>query len=93
MLETAEIDAECADISRETQEAYALESHQRSALRHAQVAGIFNYEIVPLAVRWAKAIKAIGVGELVDHVVSRDECHRPDITRDSLGVAKLFEVS
>ena len=46
MLETAEIVAERYGISREAQDAYALQSQQRTAA--AQAAGRFDAEIVPL---------------------------------------------
>ena len=46
MLETAEIVAERYEISRETQDEFALQSQQRTAA--AQAAGRFDAEIVPL---------------------------------------------
>ena len=49
MLETAEIVAERYGVSREAQDAYALQSQQRTAA--AQAAGRFDAEIVPLAAR------------------------------------------
>ena len=49
MLETAEIVSRRYGISREAQDAYALQSQQRTAA--AQAAGLFDAEIVPLAAR------------------------------------------
>ena len=82
MIETAEIVAERYGISREAQDAYALQSQQRTAT--AQASGKFDQEIVPLAVKWAQVDKATGETKLVDHVVSRDECNRADTTLESL---------
>src|ERR1700742_4731517 len=52
MIETAEIVAERYGISRERQDAYALQSQQRTAA--AQAAGRYKDEIVPLAVKMKK---------------------------------------
>lgn len=82
MLETAEVVAERYGISREAQDEYALQSQMRTAA--AQEAGLFNDEIVPLDVEWAKFDKASGETELVQHTVSRDECNRPSTTLESL---------
>ena len=82
MLETAEIVAERYDISRERQDGYALQSQQRTAA--AQAAGRFDAEIVPLAVRRAQVDPATRETVLVDHVVTRDECNRPETTLESL---------
>ena len=82
MLETAEIVAERYGISREAQDEYALKSQQRTAA--AQKAGLFDDEIVPLEVQWAKLSMASGNTEMVKHIVSKDECNRPETTLESL---------
>src|SRR5690606_37323182 len=78
MTETAEIVAERYGISRERQDAYALQSQQRTAA--AQAAGKYADEIVPLATKMKKVDKATGAESLVDVTVTRDECNRPDTT-------------
>jgi acetyl-CoA C-acetyltransferase len=82
MLETAEIVAERYGISREAQDQYAFESQMRTA--QAQAAGLFNDEIVPLAVQWGKPNKETGKVDMLDHVVTQDECNRPETTLASL---------
>jgi len=82
MIETAEIVADRHGITREAQDAYALQSQQRTAA--AQAAGRFDAEIVPLEVKWAQVDKATNETRLVDHVVARDECNRADTTLASL---------
>jgi len=82
MIETAEIVAERYGVTREAQDVYALQSQQRTAA--AQAAGRFDTEIVPLAVKWAQFDKSTNETRLVDHVVNRDECNRPDTTLASL---------
>ncbi|BFM14520.1 acetyl-CoA C-acyltransferase [Maricurvus nonylphenolicus] len=90
MLETAEVVAERYNISREAQDEYALQSQMRNAA--AQEARLFDEEIVPLAVEWAKFDKNSGETELVKHTVSRDECNRPDTTLESLSaLAPVFK--
>ena len=58
MLETAEIVAERYKISREAQDAYALQSQQRTVA--AQAAGRFEEEIAPLATVMIVTDKATG---------------------------------
>ena len=82
MLETAEIVAERYQISREDQDRYALESQRRTAA--AQQAGRFDAEIVPLPTKMKKIDKATGQESIVDSVVNRDECNRPDTTYEGL---------
>ena len=86
MIETAEIVAERYGISRERQDAYALESQKRTAA--AQAAGKFNDEIVPLATKMKKLDKATGAESMVDVTVSRDESNRPDTTLEGLAALK-----
>jgi acetyl-CoA C-acetyltransferase len=82
MLETAEIVAERYNITRERQDAYALESQRRTAA--AQQAQKFKDEIVPLKTRMKKTDKATGQDSIVDVTVDHDECNRPDTTLEGL---------
>ena len=82
MIETADIVAQRYGVSREAQDAYALGSQQRMAA--GQQAGIYADEIAPLAVQMKKVDRATGQESLVDAVVDRDECNRPDTTLEGL---------
>jgi acetyl-CoA acyltransferase len=82
---TAEKVAEKYKISREAQDAYALESQKRTA--KAQEAGYFKDEIVPMTVKMLKQDKATGTTTEVEVTVDRDECNRPDTTLE--GLARL----
>jgi acetyl-CoA C-acetyltransferase len=78
MLHTAEIVAERYGVDRETQDAFALLSQQRTAA--AQAAGIFAEEIVPLET--LQAIAGRETGEITRRVVTleKDEGNRPSTT-------------
>ncbi len=78
MIETAEVVAERYAISREAQDAYAFESQKRTAA--AQEAGKFADEIAPITVSTRRLDKASNTETLVEQVVARDECNRPDTT-------------
>ena len=82
MIETAEIVAERYKVSRERQDEYALESQRRTAA--AQQAQKFADEIVPMQTRMKKVDKATGTETIVDAVVDKDECNRPDTTLEGL---------
>jgi acetyl-CoA acyltransferase len=82
---TAEKVAEKYKISREAQDAYALESQKRTA--KAQEAGYFKDEIVPITVKYLKQDKATGTTTEVEVTVEKDECNRPDTTLE--GLARL----
>jgi len=82
MLETAEIVAERYQVSRDRQDAYALESQRRTAA--AQQAQKFKDEIVPLKTKMKKTDKATGQESIVDVIVDHDECNRPDTTLEGL---------
>lgn len=86
MIETAEIVAERYNVSRESQDQYALESQQRTAA--AQTAGKFDDEIVPLKAIWKKVDKATGQTSEVEVLVDRDECNRPETTLEMLAGLK-----
>jgi len=82
MIETAEVVAARYDVSRKRQDEYALESQRRTAA--AQQAQKFKDEIVPLATKMKKTDKATGTDSIVDAMVDRDECNRPDTTLEGL---------
>lgn len=84
MGQTAEIVAERYGISREAQDDFGLRSQQLYA--KAVTEGTIPDEIVPLAVKYAKKGDDGNV-VMVDQTVDRDECNRPDTTRD--GLARL----
>jgi acetyl-CoA C-acetyltransferase len=86
MIETAEVVAERYQISRERQDAYALESQRRTAA--AQQAQKFKDEIVPLKTKMKKVDKASGAESVVDYTVDHDECNRPDTTLEALQALK-----
>ena len=86
MIETAEIVAERYGVSRERQDAYALQSQQRTAA--AQVAEKYADEIVPLATKMKKIDKATGAESIVEVTVDHDECNRPDTTLEGLAALK-----
>ena len=82
MIETAELVSARYGVDRARQDEYALESQRRTAA--AQQAGRFKDEIVPLETKMKKIDKATGAESIVDYVVDRDECNRPDTTREGL---------
>lgn len=89
MGQTAEIVARRYNVSREEQDLYALQSQQRTA--KAQACGLFDDEIVPMAVKYRVEDKATGEVQILDGVVDRDDCNRPDTTLQSLaGLKPVF---
>ncbi|WP_201193059.1 thiolase family protein [Pseudomonas fluorescens] len=89
MGQTAEVVARRYHVSREAQDLYALQSQQRTA--QAQAAGLFDDEIVPMAVKYRVEDKATGQVQTLDGVVDRDDCNRPDTTLESLaGLKPVF---
>lgn len=89
MGQTAEIVARRYGVSREEQDLYALQSQQRTA--QAQAAGLFCDEIVPMAVKYRVEDKNTGQVQILDGVVDRDDCNRPDTTLESLaGLKPVF---
>jgi 3-oxoadipyl-CoA thiolase len=76
MPETAENVAEVYGISREMQDAFALQSQQRTA--RAQAAGYFAEEIVPVSVTGKKGTLSVNV----------DEHPRPDTTGAALAALR-----
>jgi len=71
MLETAERLAKRYQISREQQDAYALQSQQRAAI--AQAAGLFAAEMTPIEVSQAITDKDTGQTHLEPRTFSEDE--------------------
>ncbi|WP_027924093.1 thiolase family protein [Pseudomonas sp. URMO17WK12:I12] len=89
MGQTAEIVARRYNVSREAQDLYALQSQQRTA--KAQAAGLFDDEIVPMTVKYRVEDKATGQIQILDGIVDRDDCNRPDTTLESLaGLKPVF---
>ncbi|MEL6563718.1 MAG: acetyl-CoA C-acyltransferase [Pseudomonadota bacterium] len=86
MLETAETVADRYGISREAQDAYAVQSQERTAA--AQAAGKFKDEIEPMPS--VLLAKNPDTGEVEQHMVmlTEDEGNRPDTTRESLASLK-----
>ena len=87
MIDTAENVAVRYNISRERQDAYALESQRRTAA--AQQARKFDDEIVPLKTVKVVQDKAGNVSK-EEVTLTRDEGNRPETTRE--GLAKLEPV-
>ena len=89
MGQTAEVVARRYDVSREVQDRYALQSQLRTA--QAQAAGLFDDEIVPMAVKYRVEDKNSGEVQILDGIVDRDDCNRPDTTYESLaGLKPVF---
>ena len=89
MGQTAEIVARRYHVSREDQDLYALQSQQRTA--KAQADGLFNDEIVPMAVKYKVEDKNTGTVQILDGVVDSEDCNRPDTTLASLsGLKPVF---
>jgi acetyl-CoA C-acetyltransferase len=89
MIATADTVARRYGISRELQDAYSLQSQQRTAA--AQAAGRFDAEIVPL-----KTIKTLTdkAGQVIGKeqvLLTRDEGNRPETNFD--GLARLTPVT
>ncbi|NNA88652.1 thiolase family protein [Pseudomonas gessardii] len=89
MGQTAEIVARRYNVSREEQDLYALQSQQRTA--QAQADGLFDDEIVAMAVKYKVEDKNSGDVQILDGLVDRDDCNRPDTTLASLsGLKPVF---
>jgi acetyl-CoA acyltransferase len=84
---TAEKVAERWKVSREAQDAFALESHRRAVA--AQAAGEFDAEIAPVTVREHLPAEG-GRATIRETIVSRDEGPRADTNAEAL--AKLRPV-
>ncbi len=90
MLETAEVVAKRYNISREQQDAFALQSQQRTAA--AQQAGRFDAEIAPLPSTMLFTDKATGKQSQHEVTLEKDEGNRPTTTSEGLaGLRTVFE--
>lgn len=88
MIDTADIVAHRYGISREDQDAFSLQSQQRTAA--AQQAGVFADEIVPCATRMMEKNKETGEVTYRDVTATHDNCNRASTTLE--GLAKLEPV-
>jgi acetyl-CoA C-acetyltransferase/acetyl-CoA acyltransferase len=86
MLQTAEIVARKYGISREEQDAFALQSQLRTA--QAQAAGRLCEEIVPIAARRRIVDRASGETRFEDVLLDTDEGNRADTTLAGLASLK-----
>ena len=82
MLQTAEIVAQRYGISRERQDAYALQSQQRTAA--AQAAGLFDAELVPVTATMNVVDKATKEVSQHEVTLTKDEGNRADTTIEGL---------
>ena len=82
MLDTAEVVARRYDISRRTQDEYALQSQQRTAA--AQAAGKLDDEIVPLPSNMGVMDRETKEISFHDVVLEKDEGNRPTTTLEGL---------
>ena len=90
MGNTAEVVAKRYNVTRETQDEYAVQSQARYA--QAVEAGSIAEEIVPMNATMVIVDKETGDQNRVDAVVDRDECNRPGTTMEGLaGLKPAFE--
>ena len=90
MGNTAEVVARRYQVTREMQDAYALQSQKRYA--KAQEDGRIAEEIAPMAVNMLKVDRETGEESHEDVVVDRDECNRPTSTIAGLSALQpVFE--
>ena len=82
MIETAELVSARYGVSRDAQDAYALQSQMRTAA--AQQAGAFDDEIVPMASVRAVFDKETRETHYEDVLLTRDEGNRSNTTLESL---------
>ena len=88
MIDTADIVAKRYNLSREYQDEFSLESQRRMAA--SQQAGKYRDEIVPMKTKMKVVNKDTKEESIVDYVVDKDECNRPDTTLE--GLSKLGPV-
>jgi len=86
MIDTADIVAERYKISRDAQDAYALESQRRTA--SAQQAKRFDNEIVPLPTTKKVIDKTTKAESFEPVTLMSDEGNRPDTTLEGLAALK-----
>jgi acetyl-CoA C-acetyltransferase len=86
MVDTVEVVARRYGISRERQDAYALQSQQRTAA--AQAAGRFDDEIIPVRAVKLVTDKNTGATSNEEVVLKQDEGNRADTTLEGLAALK-----
>ncbi len=86
MLDTAEVVSRRYGIDRERQDAYALQSQQRTAA--AQAAGAFDAEIVPLTAIMQVTDRETGAISEREVTLARDEGNRPSTAATDLAALK-----
>ena len=86
MIDTAEIVASRYGIARDRQDAYSLQSQQRTA--QAQAAGRFDNEIIPVHARMSVVNKETGETTSRDVTLAKDEGNRTDTTIEGLSSLK-----
>jgi acetyl-CoA acetyltransferase family protein len=86
MVETAEIVAARYGIDRESQDAYSLQSQQRTVA--AQRAGCFDQEIVPIDATMKVTSKESGAVSFQVVTLAKDEGNRPETTLAGLSALK-----
>jgi acetyl-CoA C-acetyltransferase len=82
MIGTAEVVGKRYNIPRDRQDAYALQSQQRTAA--AQAAGRFDAEIIPVTTRMSVKNKETGETSTPEVTITRDEGNRADTTLEGL---------
>ncbi|MGA2842080.1 MAG: acetyl-CoA C-acyltransferase [Steroidobacteraceae bacterium] len=86
MIDTAEIVASRYGIARDRQDAYSLQSQQRTA--QAQAAGRFDNEIIPVHARMSVVNKETGETTSRDVTLAKDEGNRAETTIEGLSSLK-----
>jgi acetyl-CoA C-acetyltransferase len=86
MLQTAETVAKRYGISRERQDAYSLQSQQRTA--QAQKVGAFDEEIIPVTAMMSVTDKVTGETSTKTITLTKDEGNRPETTAEGLASLK-----
>jgi len=82
MLQTAETVAKRYNIGRDRQDEYGVQSQQRAA--HAQAAGLFDAEIVPMTTTMGVADKESGMLLTREVTIAADEGIRADTTIEAV---------
>jgi acetyl-CoA C-acetyltransferase len=86
MIDTAEVVAARYGIGRDRQDAYALQSQQRTA--SAQAAARFADEVVSVTTRMSIIDKATGATSIRETTITKDEGNRPETTLAGLNLLK-----
>ena len=86
MLDTAEVVANRYNVTREQQDAYALQSQQRTAI--AQQTGKYDDEITPLTSSMGVMDRETGKISFKDVTLEKDEGNRPETNLEGLAGLK-----